>query len=186
RRRLRSGRSRAGRRVRRDAEDVQPAGTDGAHRALRGRRATRRHAVARDAGRRWRAALHDRAARPRGRDRTAATPLSCRTRAARRRHVLRAWRRDRWPDLHVRLAGPPARAGRRGSRTRESVMAQARRLAIDIVVPLYNEESIVAEFHRQLTEAIAPLRREHDVRICYVNDGSLDHTGAELLKLTTD
>jgi len=65
-------------------------------------------------------------------------------------------------------------------------MAQARRLAIDIVVPLYNEESIVAEFHRQLTDAIAPLRREHDVRICYVNDGSLDHTGAELLKLATD
>jgi len=65
-------------------------------------------------------------------------------------------------------------------------MAEARRLAIDIIVPLYNEESIVAEFHRQLTDAIAPLRREHDVRIYYVNDGSLDHTGAELLKLAND
>jgi dolichol-phosphate mannosyltransferase len=65
-------------------------------------------------------------------------------------------------------------------------MVAARRLAIDIVVPLYNEESIVAEFHRQLTEVVAPLRREHDVRIYYVNDGSLDHTAAELLKLASD
>ena len=57
------------------------------------------------------------------------------------------------------------------------------RLAIDIVVPLYNEEQVVAEFHRQLMDVVTPLRRECDVRICYVNDGSVDHTGAELEKL---
>jgi dolichol-phosphate mannosyltransferase len=61
-----------------------------------------------------------------------------------------------------------------------------RRLAIDIVVPLYNEEDIVAEFHRRLMEVVTPLRREHDVRIYYVNDGSVDHTDAELLKLAAD
>ena len=61
-----------------------------------------------------------------------------------------------------------------------------RRLAIDIIVPLYNEEQIVAEFHRELMDVVTRLRREHDVRICYVNDGSVDHTGAELAKLAAD
>jgi polyisoprenyl-phosphate glycosyltransferase len=64
--------------------------------------------------------------------------------------------------------------------------AAERRLAIDIVVPLYNEEEVVAEFHRRLMEVVTPLRREHDVRICYVNDGSDDHTGTELRKLAAD
>jgi polyisoprenyl-phosphate glycosyltransferase len=59
-------------------------------------------------------------------------------------------------------------------------------LAIDIVVPVYNEEQIVAEFHRQLMEVVIPLRREYDVRICYVNDGSIDHTDSELTKLASD
>lgn len=58
-----------------------------------------------------------------------------------------------------------------------------RRLAIDIVVPLYNEETIAAEFHRRLMGVVTPLRRDHDVRIYYVNDGSVDDTGAELAKL---
>jgi glycosyltransferase involved in cell wall biosynthesis len=64
--------------------------------------------------------------------------------------------------------------------------ADERRLAIDIVVPLYNEEQVVAEFHRQLMDVVTPLRREYDVRIYYVNDGSVDHTGAELAKLAAD
>jgi dolichol-phosphate mannosyltransferase len=62
----------------------------------------------------------------------------------------------------------------------------ARRLVIDIVVPLYNEGDGVADFHRQLMSVVTPLRREHEVRIYYVNDGSTDHTGAELLKLAAD
>src|SRR5262245_51334438 len=61
-----------------------------------------------------------------------------------------------------------------------------RRLAIDIVVPLYNEEQVVAEFHRQLMDVVVPLRRDHDIRIHYVNDGSVDHTGAEVAKLAAD
>src|SRR5437868_11288609 len=64
--------------------------------------------------------------------------------------------------------------------------AERRRLAIDVVVPLYNEEQVVAEFHRRLMDVLTPLRRQHDVRIYYVNDGSDDHTGAELAKLAAD
>ena len=60
------------------------------------------------------------------------------------------------------------------------------RLAIDIVVPLYNEEAVVAEFHRRLLEVVRPLRQAHDVRVYYVNDGSVDHTGVELVKLAAD
>ena len=59
-----------------------------------------------------------------------------------------------------------------------------RRLAIDVIVPLYNEEASVAEFHRQLMAVVTPLRRECDVRICYVDDGSVDGTAAELAKLS--
>jgi len=33
---------------------------------------------------------------------------------------------------------------------------------------------------------VTPLRREYDVRIYYVNDGSIDHTGAELAKLAAE
>ena len=65
-------------------------------------------------------------------------------------------------------------------------MSDARRLAIDIVVPLYNEGDVVAEFHRQLMHVVTSLRREHDVRIYYVNDGSRDHTDAELVKLAAE
>ncbi len=59
-------------------------------------------------------------------------------------------------------------------------------LAIDIVVPLYNEEQVVAEFHRRLMDVVRPLRREYDVRICYVDDGSVDRTAEELAKLAAD
>ena len=62
-------------------------------------------------------------------------------------------------------------------------MDDGRRLAIDIVVPLYNEEPVVAEFHRQLMAVVTGLRRECDVQTYYVNDGSVDHTGAELARL---
>ncbi len=61
-----------------------------------------------------------------------------------------------------------------------------RRLAIDIIVPFYDEEQVVAEFHRGLMDVVTRLRREHDVRIYYVNDGSVDRTGAELLKVAAE
>ena len=64
--------------------------------------------------------------------------------------------------------------------------ATDRRLEIDIVVPVYNENEVVAEFHRRLMEVVTPLRRRHRVRIYYVDDGSVDQTAAELAKLTAD
>jgi glycosyltransferase involved in cell wall biosynthesis len=57
------------------------------------------------------------------------------------------------------------------------------RPTIDIVVPLYNEEQVVVAFHSRLMNVVASLRREHAVRIYYVNDGSTDGTRAELEKL---
>jgi polyisoprenyl-phosphate glycosyltransferase len=62
--------------------------------------------------------------------------------------------------------------------------ADERRLAIDVIIPLYNEEQVVAEFHRRLMNVVRPLRREYDVKIYYVDDGSVDHTGDELARLT--
>ena len=64
--------------------------------------------------------------------------------------------------------------------------ADGRRLAIDIVVPLYNEEQGLGEFHRRLMDVVTPLRRAHDVRVCYVDDGSVDGTAIELAKLAAD
>ena len=60
------------------------------------------------------------------------------------------------------------------------------RLRIDLVVPLYNEDAVVAEFHRRLMDVVGTLRREHAVRIYYVDDGSTDATGGELAKLAAD
>jgi dolichol-phosphate mannosyltransferase len=61
--------------------------------------------------------------------------------------------------------------------------ADARKFTIDVIVPLYNEEEVVAEFHRRLMEVVRQLRAEYDVAIYYVNDGSVDHTADELAKL---
>jgi dolichol-phosphate mannosyltransferase len=61
--------------------------------------------------------------------------------------------------------------------------ASVRRPSLDIVVPLYNEEQVVALFHGRLMDVVTSLRRERDIRIYYVNDGSTDGTGAELEKL---
>jgi dolichol-phosphate mannosyltransferase len=64
-------------------------------------------------------------------------------------------------------------------------MAQPGRSTLDIVVPIYNEEQVVAAFHDRLMSVVVPLRQEHDVRLYYVNDGSTDGTAAELEKLAT-
>jgi len=61
--------------------------------------------------------------------------------------------------------------------------ADARKLTIDVIIPLYNEEEVVAEFHLRLMEVVRRLREEYDVGIYYVDDGSVDHTADELAKL---
>ena len=134
-----------------------------------------------------RAGLHDGAARPSpgSRDPPATLP---RGRPAVHRHDLlpEPSRSRRCPHVQLWMAGPPARAPRGRARPEPDMTMAQRRLAIDIVVPVYNEEAIVAEFHRRLMDVVTPLRREHDVRICYVNDGSVDHTAAELVKAAGD
>ncbi|MFB3088525.1 MAG: glycosyltransferase [Acidiferrobacterales bacterium] len=45
---------------------------------------------------------------------------------------------------------------------------------VSVVVPVYNEEEVLLQFHRRLAAALATV--EMDVEIIYVNDGSADHT----------
>jgi dolichol-phosphate mannosyltransferase len=52
---------------------------------------------------------------------------------------------------------------------------------ISVVTPIYNEDELVEELHRQLTEALAGLGSPWE--IVYVNDGSRDRTLELLLKM---
>ncbi len=47
-------------------------------------------------------------------------------------------------------------------------------MLVSVVVPVYNEEEVLLQFHRRLAAALATV--EMDVEIIYVNDGSADHT----------
>jgi dolichol-phosphate mannosyltransferase len=60
------------------------------------------------------------------------------------------------------------------------MMAGAKR-TIGIAVPVFNEESGVEAFHQQLSAAVAALPAA--ARICYVDDGSTDGTGAALERI---
>src|SRR2546425_347340 len=175
-----------GRRVRGDAGNGRSTTADRAHRpAQPGRERRQRHERAPE--RAQRPGVPGRAAHPGPRARDPPTPLPSAGEPAHRRHLLpERSRGDLPPDVLVRVAGPPARAAGGRPRREADMTAGERRLAIDIVVPLYNEEQVVAEFHRRLVDVLTPLRREHDVRIYYVNDGSVDHTGDELAKLAAD
>ena len=52
---------------------------------------------------------------------------------------------------------------------------------LSVVVPVFNEEEVLPEFHRRLTAVLDTIRA--DVEIVYVNDGSRDRTIALLLEL---
>jgi glycosyltransferase involved in cell wall biosynthesis len=54
----------------------------------------------------------------------------------------------------------------------------ASRTRLSVVVPVYNEEAVLAEFHRRLTCVLDGL--EADAEIVYVNDGSADRSMALL------
>jgi dolichol-phosphate mannosyltransferase len=56
-----------------------------------------------------------------------------------------------------------------------------RRLSVDIVVPVYNEEPGIAAFHARLAQAIGRLPHEFTIR--YVNDGSVDKTRDRLAEI---
>jgi glycosyltransferase involved in cell wall biosynthesis len=49
---------------------------------------------------------------------------------------------------------------------------------IDLIVPLYNEDNIITNFHAELAQSADNLPGR--VRILYVNDGSTDHTAERL------
>ena len=50
--------------------------------------------------------------------------------------------------------------------------------SIDLIVPLYNEDNIITNFHAELAQSADNLPGR--VRILYVNDGSTDHTAERL------
>lgn len=54
---------------------------------------------------------------------------------------------------------------------------------ISIVIPVYNEESSVAELYREITEVFQKLR--YDYEIIFIDDGSTDKTLNELKKLAS-
>ncbi len=56
-----------------------------------------------------------------------------------------------------------------------------RRPSLSVVVPVYNEEAVLPEFHRRLAAALDGV--SVDVEIVYVNDGSHDGSMAFLVQL---
>lgn len=55
--------------------------------------------------------------------------------------------------------------------------------SVDIVVPVYNEEEAVTEFHRLLVSVIDEL--PYDFHVLYINDGSADHTQTTLEQIAS-
>ncbi|MDR0694613.1 MAG: glycosyltransferase family 2 protein [Prevotellaceae bacterium] len=47
-------------------------------------------------------------------------------------------------------------------------------MLLSVIIPCYNEEAVIAETHRQLTEVMKKL--SHGYELIFVNDGSNDHT----------
>jgi len=55
--------------------------------------------------------------------------------------------------------------------------------SLSIVVPVYNEELVLPDFHHRLTAVLDTLGDEVDAEIVYVNDGSVDSTMALLTEM---
>ena len=53
-------------------------------------------------------------------------------------------------------------------------MNQADKILLTIVIPVYNEQEVLSEFHRRLCAAIATLNTDNE--IIYINDGSTDNS----------
>jgi glycosyltransferase involved in cell wall biosynthesis len=65
--------------------------------------------------------------------------------------------------------------------SRVSGRVDAARHSLSVVVPLYNEEAVLPDFHRRLTAVLDAI--EADAEIIYVNDGSGDGTMALLTEI---
>lgn len=59
---------------------------------------------------------------------------------------------------------------------------RSRQTTISIIVPVYNEQEVIGEFHRRLRDVLDKLPR-YDFEILYVNDGSSDRTLESLRQL---
>ncbi|GHT18506.1 hypothetical protein AGMMS4957_00940 [Bacteroidia bacterium] len=53
-------------------------------------------------------------------------------------------------------------------------------MLISVIVPCFNEEAVIVETYRQLTDVMKKL--PHDYELLFVNDGSADNT----LQILTD
>jgi glycosyltransferase involved in cell wall biosynthesis len=58
---------------------------------------------------------------------------------------------------------------------------EARRASLSVVVPLFNEEDVLPDFHRRVSTVLDAI--EADTEIIYVNDGSSDRTMALLTEI---
>ena len=55
---------------------------------------------------------------------------------------------------------------------------------LSVIVPCYNEEENIADFYKEFVKNEAFLKdRSMDFEIIFINDGSKDHTVAEIKKL---
>lgn len=55
---------------------------------------------------------------------------------------------------------------------------------ISIIVPAYNEEQNIRPLYDQLREVFQSVEQDYQYEILFVNDGSLDHTGDVIQKIT--
>jgi polyisoprenyl-phosphate glycosyltransferase len=62
-------------------------------------------------------------------------------------------------------------------------MVEARR-KVDIILPVYNEGSIVSTLHERLSQTIATLK--YSFTIYYINDGSTEQTGEALARIAAE
>jgi glycosyltransferase involved in cell wall biosynthesis len=65
--------------------------------------------------------------------------------------------------------------------SRTAARIDSRRDSLSVVVPLYNEEAVLSDFHRRLAAVLDSI--DADAEIIYVNDGSRDGTMALLTEM---
>ena len=63
-------------------------------------------------------------------------------------------------------------------------LMNSKKTAVDLVIPVFNEEGVVEQTHKRLCDAIDAL--DYDFRFIYVDDGSRDGTANSLQKIAAD
>ena len=115
-------------------------------------------------------------------------PQPCRHRRESRGRWIRWWKaNDAGTDFQVRQCKKVvfrfSTLSLLENRTiRDSIeTGDSRIVELSVVVPCYNEESVLGELHRRLTATIEPL--DIDAEVILVNDGSRDGTWSSMLEL---